>query len=202
MLEAEEAQDVNATLLDLVKSKDSRLWEGFPVVLANCAQRGLFNYEAVMKQLKTPNEQKTFKRLLLVSLVLYKVVNVKFSWADSLVKVAGFKKDEFNKAYQELKKKRNKVMYEGLSPDRLKSVFRNYFMQEENRLVEFASAQEELGLEYALSQVFSPKQKELFLKRLKNEKMTKTEREYYSRVVKKKVEALANPELHKLAKNV
>ena len=43
------------------------------------------------------------------------------------------------------------------------------------------------------------KQKELFMKRLKGEKMTKTEREYYSRSVKKKVQALANSDLHKLA---
>ncbi len=50
-----------------------------------------------------------------------------------------------------------------------------------------------------MSQVFSKKQKELFLKKLKGEKLAKTEREYYSRVVKKKVLALANSDLHKLA---
>jgi hypothetical protein len=37
------------------------------------------------------------------------------------------------------------------------------------------------------------------MKKLKGEKMTKTEREYFSRSVKKKVLALANPDLHKLA---
>ena len=57
-----------------------------------------------------------------------------------------------------------------------------------------------LDLEYALSQVFSPKQKELFLKKLKGEKLSKTEKEYSSRVVKKKAMALANSELHTLAK--
>ncbi len=57
----------------------------------------------------------------------------------------------------------------------------------------------EFDMEYSLSQMFSKKQKELFMKRLKGEKMTKTEREYYSRTVRKKVLALANPELHKLA---
>ncbi len=31
--------------------------------------------------------------------------------------------------------------------------------------------------------------------------MTKTEKEYYSRVVRKKVMALANPQLHELAQN-
>jgi len=61
---------------------------------------------------------------------------------------------------------------------------------------------EELSLEYALSQLFSPKQKELFQKKLKGELLTKTEKEYFSRTVKKKVAALANPELHRLAQEL
>jgi hypothetical protein len=61
---------------------------------------------------------------------------------------------------------------------------------------------EEFGLEYSLSQVFSPKQKELFLKKLKGEVLTKTEKEYFSRAVKKKVQALANADLHRLARKL
>jgi hypothetical protein len=49
---------------------------------------------------------------------------------------------------------------------------------------------------------FSPKQKELFQKKLKGELLTKTEKEYFSRTVKKKVAALANPELHRLAQKL
>ncbi len=60
----------------------------------------------------------------------------------------------------------------------------------------------EFDLEFALAQVLSPKQRDLFLKRLKGEKMTKTEREYFYRVVKKKVAALANSELHRLAQDM
>ncbi len=61
---------------------------------------------------------------------------------------------------------------------------------------------EEISLEYALSQLFSPKQKELFKKKLSGELFTKTEKEYYSRRVKKKVSALANPELHRFAQKL
>ena len=39
----------------------------------------------------------------------------------------------------------------------------------------------------------------LFMKKLRGEKLTETEREYYSRSVKKKVIALANSDLHELA---
>lgn len=69
-------------------------------------------------------------------------------------------------------------------------------------LVKLLLMKQELGLEYALSQVFSPKQKDLFLKKLKGEKLTKTEREYFSRIVKKKILALSNPELHHLAQKL
>jgi hypothetical protein len=53
-----------------------------------------------------------------------------------------------------------------------------------------------------MSQIFSTKQKELVMKKLKGEKLTKTEREYFSRVVKKKVMALANTQLHRLSQKL
>jgi len=46
------------------------------------------------------------------------------------------------------------------------------------------------------------KHEELFQKKLKGELLTKTEKEYFSRTVKKKVAALANPELHRLAQKL
>lgn len=202
LLETEEFLDVNATLAEVVKSKNVRLWEGFPVVLVNSVQRGLFNYDAVLRQLKNQQERTTFRKLLLVSLALYKVVNVKFSWTAELFKTAGLKEGEFGKVFRAFRRERNKLLYDSLSPDRLKNTFRNYFREGKAKFSEFASLQEEFGLEYALSQVFSPKQKELFLKKLKGEKLTKTEREYYSRAVRKKVEALANVELHQLAQKL
>jgi hypothetical protein len=50
-----------------------------------------------------------------------------------------------------------------------------------------------------LELLFSEKQKELIFKKLKNQHLTKTEREYYSRVVKKKLAVIAAPEIHELA---
>ena len=50
-----------------------------------------------------------------------------------------------------------------------------------------------------LGTLFSKRQKEIILKRLKGNPLTKTEREYYSRVVKKKLKALANRDLQKIA---
>jgi hypothetical protein len=47
--------------------------------------------------------------------------------------------------------------------------------------------------------IFSPKQEELVMKRLRGGGFSKTEREYYSRVVKKKLQALADTSLQALA---
>ncbi len=89
-----------------------------------------------------------------------------------------------------------------MSSQRLKTTFNNYFLNKQSSLRDLLSTKEELGLEQALSQVFSPKQKELFFKKLKSEKLTKTEKEYFSRAVKKKVLALANTQLHQLSQRL
>jgi len=203
LFEKEESLDVNATLAEVVQSKNLRLLEGFPLLLANSAEKGLFNYDMVKWHLKKPFDKLYLSKLVLMSLVLYEVLNVKFSWADKLYKLLSFKKEDYNEMLGKLKRgKELQVANNSMSPERLKNTFKNYFKEEESKLTELAYMKEEFGLEYALSQVFSSKQKELFLKRLRGEKMTKTEREYYSRVVRKKVEALANPELHRLAQKV
>jgi len=204
LFETEEQQDANVTLAEVVKSKDPRLWEGFPVVLANSAEKGLFNYDVVKRYLKKPFEKLSLDSLMLVSLALYKNLNLKFSWADKFYKTLSVdKKREFDNFLKKFKKNEEfKVAGQVMSSQRFKSTFNNYFREASLRLNNLFSMKEESDLEYSLSQVFSPKQKELFLKKLKREKLTKTEKEYFSRTVKKKVLALANPELHRLAQRL
>jgi len=204
LFETEEAQDANATLAEVVQTEDLRLWEGFSVVLATSTERGLFDYEMVKSKLKKPFDKANFDTLFVLSLALYKALNLKFSWADEFYEHLSMdEKKEFNGFLENFKKNREfKVSKYLMSSQRLKATFNNYVKQETSRLNDLVSVKQELGLEYALSQVFSPKQKELFLKKLRREKMTKTEKEYFSRVVKKKVLALANPELHHLAQRL
>lgn len=204
LLDVEEKQDVNLTLAEMVKSKELRLWEGFPVVLANSSEKGLFNYEKVNRYLKETAAKVHLVSLIVMSLAVYKFFNLKFFWADRLYKaLPGDKKKEFAEFSRRLNNDVElKVAGRVMSSLRLKSVFHNYFSQTKEKLDELLAVKDELNLEYALSWVFSPKQKELFLKRLKREKLTKTEKEYFSRVVKKKVLALANPELHHLSQKL
>ncbi len=200
----EEDQNANLTLADMVRSRDLRLWEGFPVVLANSAEKGLFNYDKVNWYLQKPLDKPYLLSLMEMSFALYKFFNLEFSWADKFYYSLSVARRRKVMVFLEKLKTDGELNVAGseLSAQRLKTVFNNYFNQAQNKLNELLSVKDELNLEYSLSQVFSPKQKELFLKKLKREKLTKTDKEYFSRAVKKKVLALANPELHRLSQKL
>jgi len=204
LFDVEKYQDANIILADIVKSKDLRFWEGFPVVLANSVERGLFSYDNTNVFLKKPSEKSTFISLIAMSLAVYDFFNLRFSWSRNLHKTLSSAKQKEQGIFVKRLKEKSDLNLAGqkISTQRLKTVFGNYFGQTRNKLNELLSVKDELRLEYSLSQVFSIKQKELFLKKLKREKLTKTEKEYYSRAVKKKVLALANLELHNLAQRL
>ena len=204
MFEPLENVDANATLAEVVKREDVRLWEGFSVILARAAEENMFDYKAVEGLFKTTVQKERFFALVAVSLALYKDLDLKFAWAGRLHKSFSVsKKAAYEKIAHELSK-RNSVKVGGafLSHDRLKSLFGAYFTKTRSHIDNLVAARGEMSLEYALAQIFSPKQKELFLKRFNGEKLTKTEQEYYSRAVKKKVVALANTELYRMSQEL
>ena len=57
MFEPSQELDVNETLAEVVKSNDTRLWEGFPVLLANAGESYQFVSERVEEQLPTKRTQ-------------------------------------------------------------------------------------------------------------------------------------------------
>lgn len=200
LFEVEEPIDVSATLAEVVMSSDRRLWKGFPVMLANSLERRLFDYEEVQSHLGKPREKNIFHRLVMMSLALYDYLEVELSFADKLQKSDFFDRKVYSDYLSHFKEEKDLEDFNGImSSERVVNSFKNYFKRAEIDLKEVAGMQDEFELEYAMSQIFSKKQKEIFLKKLKGEKLTKTEREYYSRTIKKKVLALANPDLHKLA---
>ena len=204
LMEPKEDFNANKTLAEVVKSKDTRLWEAFPVLLANAAQEYSFDNDQVLKNLRKREDQENFQNLLLLSLALYQYYHLSFVWSNQL------KKQLSDQDAVRLQKFRNNIAHGDLFyvgkkrflPDRLFEIFNNYFKKDAEKTKQLKEKYEDLSLEYALSQLFSPKQKELFKKKLKGEPLNKTEREYYSRAVKKKVSALANPDLHRLAQKL
>ncbi|MDP8289388.1 MAG: hypothetical protein P9M02_00240 [Candidatus Susulua stagnicola] len=203
LFQTEEYFDVNKVLSDTVRSKNVRLWESFPLLLVNASKSNEFSYEEVVRMLESNFYGQLFKDLVFVSLAFYKHLHLKFRWASSLFKQLVFSNSDegvFNSFLEHFKQNQDVVVSEKrLNLERMKNVFNNYFKKDEASVNDLRVRRDNLSLEYAMSQLFTPRQKELFLKRFRGEKMNKTEREYFSRVVKKKVLALANSELHHLA---
>ncbi len=204
MFEPSEELDVNETLAEVVKSNDTRLWEGFPVLLANAGESYQFSSDLVERLLSTEELQEQYHRLLLLSVAVYDYYHLSFSWLNKLKR--DFSSDDKNR----VKGWRNALTHNQtpnwvaneFDPERVKGLFELYYEQKAEKNRRRKDRYEEFSLEYALSQVFSPKQKELFRKKLEGDPLNKTEQEYYSRTVKKKVVALANSELHSLARKL
>jgi len=204
MFEPSEEPDVNETLAEVVKSHDTRLWEGFPVLLANAAENYQFAPEQVKQRLASKEQKDHFSRLMLLSGSMFSLYHLSFSWWNKT------KKDLSKKDKALVKKWRNHLAHNQtlkfndaeLDPERLKGMFELYFEKTAEKNRRRKEKVVEYSLENALSQVFSPKQKELFKKKLEGLPLNKTEQEYYSRTVKKKVVALANSELHSLSKKL
>ena len=205
MFEPSEELNVNETLAEVVKSHDTRLWEGFPVLLANAAESYHFSSDLVEEQLATKEDKEQFRRLVLLSAAVYAYYHLSFPWLNKLK--MSFSDDE----KKLLKNWRNNLAHKQPSfwaennefdPERVRGLFELYYEQKVEKDRRRKNRYDEFSLEYALSQVFSPKQKELFKKKLEGDPLTKTEQEYYSRTVKKKVVALANSELNSLSRKL
>jgi len=204
LLQPEGEADPNKVLAALVESDDTRLLEGFPVVLANCVmgKESRLNMETAEKLLSKPELKERFWTLVAVSRYLFDLYSLGYkNWS-------GFNNPKYQNAWDLVKEKghNDQPLQFGdrqLDFDRLKKTFLEYVVG--SQLTKQMTEKEKVGLnedfrrEYYLSLLLTPRQKELLHKRLNKEKMTKTEREYFSRVVKKKLVALADPYLHALA---
>lgn len=192
--------DINKTLAEVVHSRDQRLWETFPGMLANAAEAGEFNYKAAAAYLDDAG-QNDLKLLIFASLGLFEGLGVKFKWTKELF--ADFPARLVNH-YRDLFKGNSELVIGEvrLLPANLRESLLKRPKQAAKPVKRTVEAAEQLDLEIAVSRIFTLRQKELFLKKLRRKKMTKTEKEYFSRVIKKKVQALANEDLHSLAKKI
>ena len=197
-----------AVLENLLKQNETRLLEGFPVVFLNVLKKKqTLTWED--KRWK-PGElsEKSRRRLvylLSLSYWLFRLFGVDKELEDRTKRLLS----KF-KYSNETSMKVNELLYQSkpvtfdkveLSTERLKNTFRNYLVAADDN----AQAQRnkhDLELELLLSELFTPRQKELLKKRLEGKEFTKTEREYFYRVVKKRLKALANDELHQLARDL
>ena len=190
-------------LLNLLQEHDTRLLEGFPVVYDNIltSQQHLsFGSYALTEKYKTK-----LLSLLLLTYALLKLFGEDkqklVETENQLSKLSKKWKESFKEVENQFNHSESvRVNGADLSTERLKKQFRNY-------VVHFGAKNENepklnMELELLLSQFFTSKQKDLLKKRAKHEELTKTEREYYSRVVSKRLKALGNEHLYQFAHSV
>lgn len=196
-------------LKELLNQNDLRLLEGFPVVLANVLRETTdFSWENAKwrpaKEFSKPAEHRLTVMLVLTYLLL-RLFGFEKEYGPRVLKMVLRCKQgsdllpQLTGAF--LKSQPVKMGAMDLSTERLKNNFRQYVVhaaQSEGA----HKKQRTLELELLLSELFTPRQKELLKKRQQNKLMTKTEREYFYRVVKKRLKALANDELHQMARNL
>lgn len=213
----------------LLKQDDSRLLEGFPVVLANALSReNALTWEHNKWRPGTVFSSKTEERwvvLMAVSLLLFRLFGLDKAWQDRVLKLlkkdlkgeAALEKAENDFSCEKMKadglslstdrtgtsgSRRSRIKPLMLDADRLKNSFRNYVVHQSGSGKELEEQKSALEFELLLSALFTVRQKELLQKRLAGKSMTKTEREYYYRVVKKRLAALADPRLHQMARGL
>ena len=186
----------------LASADDGEVVARFPAVLAICARRGLsLNSQALFSRYwETSPKRQNLEKLLLVSAMIFN--SQKLEPPGNLGKIAA-----------SLKLKYSNLISAGafqLSSGMLVSI-----EDLEESLTRFLGSQpryqapekqvppgSSITLDIYLDRLFSPKQKELILKKRDGVAFTKTEREYYSRTVRKKLEAIASDEVSEIAKSL
>ena len=178
MLEADAGHTANETLADMVKEEDVRLWEGFPVALATAVEKGWFNYREVLRHLPAPEEKSRFSAFLGLALAVWNAEQLKLPAAEDLKNWLE-SEDEYSrqKLYEALLNNQDfAFLGRTMSSERVKSVFERYHTQVQRDALEgnwdaFLSTKEQHDLRFALSQIFSPRQKELVLKKMRGRKV-------------------------------
>lgn len=193
----------------LLRQKDARLLEGFPVVFLNMLrehEKLAWENEAWKPSRELPDShQYRLTYLLSLTYLVFELFGLDRKFKERTMKLLGkFKKgtETLARLDEPFRKSQDvRVDQLRLSVERLKNSFQNYAVRTpENEEVQ--KKKHALTLELLLSELFTPRQKELLKKRLEGKPLTKTEKEYFYRVVKKRLKALANDELHRMAREL
>jgi hypothetical protein len=186
----------------LASSDDSALVARFPLVLAICARKGLeLNSQALFSRYwESSPKRQNLEKLLLVSSELFKGLGLKPP--ENLQKIA----DSLKIKYADILPAGEFQLSNGMRIriKELHDVLKYFGSQHATRPARQRSAKrfQPVSLDQYLDRLFSPKQKELVFKKRDGIAFTKTEREYYSRTVRKKLEAIADEEVNAVSRRL
>jgi len=186
----------------LASSDDTEVVARFPAVLAICARRGLaLNSQALFSRYwETSPKRQNLEKLLLISAAIFDLQGLKAP--KNLDKIAA----SLTPKYGDLLPAGEFQLSSGMCisikdlQKTLKVYARGHLNPREGKTQK--SRLNSDSLDANLDRLFSPKQKELVLKKRDGQAFTKTEREYYSRVVRKKLAAIASEKLVELARDL
>jgi hypothetical protein len=186
----------------LASAEDVEVVARFPAVLAICARRGLvLNSQALFSRYwETSPKRQNLEKLLLVSAAIFKAKGL--TPPGNLNQIAASLKHKYGDLFPAGEIQMSSGMY--VSIPTLENTLDSYMAgtAPDPAHPESKRHRQPESLDALLDRLFSPKQKELVLKKRDGKAFTKTEREYYSRTVRKKLEAIASETLGKLAKRL
>jgi hypothetical protein len=188
----------------LANSDDAEVVGRFPAVLAICARRGLtLNSQALFARYwETSPKRQNLEKLLLVSAEIFRYQGI--AAPGNLHKIAESLKPKYGALLERGEFQLSSGM--SVSVSTLKNALTGYMagrLQTRSPRNQRAWEQKKSApLDTYLDRLFSPKQKELVFKKRDSQPFTKTEREYYSRVVRKKLEAIASKAVGDLAQTL
>ena len=207
LMETERKTDPYRVLAGVISSDEPRIIEGFPILLANFFADEKEQFDLLKFAGKLNKRKKgLFEDLLVLSTALFYYYSYKHGM-EKMKKFESVHREKVQDVKDKLTNNVNlKVGGRAISSERIKNTFMNYIVNKNlhslSSFKERADLKDEFTIEFNLSKLFSPKQKELIMKKLTGQNLTKTENEYYSRVVKKKILAIANPEVHRIAQKL
>ena len=192
----------------LASSNDPALVVRFPVVLSICARNGvaLKSHALFSKYWESSPKKKNLEKLVRISGELFDLEGIEAP--QNLKKIVRSLKAK----YGSLQSARMLSLSSGMTIaiKDIQNTLREYTLKIKNASLESTGGtsqgeakgdmlQRSPELNACLDWLFSPKQKDLVFKKLNNQSFTKTEREYYSRVVRKKLKAIANSQVCDIA---
>ena len=183
----------------LAGADDPSLVARFPAVLAICAHNGieLNTQDLFSRYWESSPKRQNLEKLLLISFWLLELE--KIQGPKNLKKITA----SLSGKYTDLFSGEICQLSKGLrvSIRDMQTAIKDYALgQDQARPFPQNNAQTHSPeIQTYLDRLFSPKQKDLVFKKLRQEPFTKTEREYYSRVVRKKLVAIAHREIIEIA---
>ena len=186
----------------LASSDDTEVVARFPAVLAICARRGLaLNFQALFSRYwETSPKRQNLEKLLFISAAIFERQGLRAP--KNLDKIAASLKPKYGDLLPGGEFQLSSGMC--ISINDLQETLEMYISSQPKAPASLGkkSPSKADSLDVYLDRIFSPKQKELVFKKRDGISFTKTEREYYSRTVRKKLEAIASENLVELARNL